>query len=300
MGFACHYFCRKPPRGEQHLISQDWGTNQIVRKALFTCVVYTNNKEYVWLLNLETLESMQWEDMKGTWEPYPKWWSWSWQWWWFPPFCRHHRSGNHPHIGPVTSGRPGHPLHHAGRDDCSSGLVTVCYWWYPVPPTTEPRPVHSDSVWCWCIESTGNTQSGSICHFTGERAERNSCCKVVYLQVHLTSKQGIKGLDTNYLLQRTLGLLQGVPHAIYIKWIELLRWINMLITIMFKTFLGCILSYDFVLLNSQWPPNSHSKLLPLLSQCNGCSWVNRKPRWDTNGPIRSQMQPTYCSSSSCN
>ena len=41
MGFARHFFLRKPPGGEYHLISRDWGTNQIARKALFTCVVYT-------------------------------------------------------------------------------------------------------------------------------------------------------------------------------------------------------------------------------------------------------------------
>ena len=35
-------FLGKPPGGEHHLISRDWGTNQIARKALFTCVVYTN------------------------------------------------------------------------------------------------------------------------------------------------------------------------------------------------------------------------------------------------------------------
>ena len=39
MGFASHCFLRKLPGGEYHLISRDWGTNQVVRKALFTCVV---------------------------------------------------------------------------------------------------------------------------------------------------------------------------------------------------------------------------------------------------------------------
>ena len=36
------FFLRKQPGGEYHLISRDRGTNQIARKALLTCVVYTN------------------------------------------------------------------------------------------------------------------------------------------------------------------------------------------------------------------------------------------------------------------
>ena len=36
------FFLGKLPGGEYHLISRDGGTNQIVRKGLFTCVVYTN------------------------------------------------------------------------------------------------------------------------------------------------------------------------------------------------------------------------------------------------------------------
>ena len=41
-GFRAPFFLRKPPGGEYHLLSRDWGTNQITWKALFTCVVYTN------------------------------------------------------------------------------------------------------------------------------------------------------------------------------------------------------------------------------------------------------------------
>ena len=37
-----NFFLRKPPGGEYHLISWDRGTNQIARKWLFTCAVYTN------------------------------------------------------------------------------------------------------------------------------------------------------------------------------------------------------------------------------------------------------------------
>ena len=36
-----NFFLRMPSGGEYHLISRDWGTNQIAWKALFTCVVYT-------------------------------------------------------------------------------------------------------------------------------------------------------------------------------------------------------------------------------------------------------------------
>ena len=40
MGFTLHFILPKPPGGKYHLISQDWGTNQIARKALFTCVAF--------------------------------------------------------------------------------------------------------------------------------------------------------------------------------------------------------------------------------------------------------------------
>ena len=36
-----NFLLRMPSGGEYHLISRDWGTNQIAWKALFTCVVYT-------------------------------------------------------------------------------------------------------------------------------------------------------------------------------------------------------------------------------------------------------------------
>ena len=41
MAFARHFFLPQL-QGEYHLTSQDWGTNQISQKAIFTCVVYTN------------------------------------------------------------------------------------------------------------------------------------------------------------------------------------------------------------------------------------------------------------------
>ena len=41
IGFARHFFLRKPSGREYHLTSRDWGANQIARKV-FTCVVYTN------------------------------------------------------------------------------------------------------------------------------------------------------------------------------------------------------------------------------------------------------------------
>ena len=39
-------FLWKPPGGEYHLIFRDWGTNQIARKAPFTCVVYTKRRHH--------------------------------------------------------------------------------------------------------------------------------------------------------------------------------------------------------------------------------------------------------------
>ena len=39
MGLARHFF--PPEAARRWIISRDWGTNQIARKALFTCVVYT-------------------------------------------------------------------------------------------------------------------------------------------------------------------------------------------------------------------------------------------------------------------
>ena len=57
MGFAQHFFLQKPPGGEYHLISWDWGTNQITQNALFTCVVYTN-REHCCKLDFQNLQML--------------------------------------------------------------------------------------------------------------------------------------------------------------------------------------------------------------------------------------------------
>ena len=43
MGFAHHFFLRKLPGDEQHLISRDWGTNQIAHYSLvlYIVLIYT-------------------------------------------------------------------------------------------------------------------------------------------------------------------------------------------------------------------------------------------------------------------